>query len=323
MIPVLLWSFTAVHVGTAVAFFETGRFDPFLFLAALFLGTEVQGFVTHAMNEIYDWRSGTDPHGSARLLSGGSKVLNARLLTERGLWAIFGAASLAVMAVGLWVIVFRSPWMALFVIGGYVLGVAYTAPPFRLAYRPWVGEWVGGFLGVFLAGAGAYFIQTLTLSPLAVITATAHASTCVGMLLVHHYLDITADRAASPRKVTTVVHLGLRRSKSYATGLAILALALTALAGTSSWPLLLSLAPLGFVLHAHRRIRPGDLASVTAGEIRIIQGGIVAGLLASMVLAPFLFLPAILAVPAYTAHYWLATSPEMAARSREATPAKS
>ena len=323
MIPVLLWSFTAVHVGTAVAFFETGRFDPFLFLAALFLGTEVQGFVTHAMNEIYDWRSGTDPHGSARLLSGGSKVLNARLLTERGLWAIFGAASLAVMAVGLWVIVFRSPWMALFVIGGYVLGVAYTAPPFRLAYRPWVGEWVGGFLGVFLAGTGAYFIQTLSLSPLAVITAAAHASTCVGMLLVHHYLDLAADRAASPRKVTTVVHLGLRWATTYASGFAIAALVLTAVAGAMAWPFLLALAPLALVLRSHRQIRPEDLGSVTAEEIRIIQGGILAGLLASIILAPFLFLSAILAVPAFAIHYWLATSPGMAARSEAPVPAKS
>jgi len=322
MIPVLLWSFTAVLLGTGVAFAETGRFDVLWFLAALFLGTVIQGFVTHSLNEIYDWRSGTDRHASPRLLSGGSKVLAAGLLGERDLWRLFAASSATVGAVAAMAILWRSPWILLFAGTGYVAGVAYTAPPLRLSYRPFAGEWLGGFLGVFLAGTGAFFIQALTLTPLAVITAAAHASTCVGMLLVHHYLDHAADRDASPRKETTVVFLGLGRAKPYALAFALAALALTAAAAILSWAFLVSLAPLAAVAAAHHRLRPEDLASVTGAEIRIIQGGIVAGVLPAVLLCPFLVIPAILAVPAYAAHHWLATSPELAARAAAPAPAE-
>ena len=314
MIPVLLWSFTAVMLGTAVAFFETGRFDLSWFLAALLLGMMVQGFVTHSLNEIYDWRSGTDRHASPRLLSGGSKVLSAGLLSERDLWGIFAVSSAAVFSVAAAVVLLRSPWIAVFVVPGYLCGVAYTAPPARLVYRPFVSEWLGGFVGVLLAGTGAYFIQALTLSPLALLVASAHACTCVGMLLVHHYADVAADTAASPRKETTVVRLGATRAKGYATALAAAALALTAVAAVAAWPFLLALPVLAGVLVLHHRTRPTELPSVTANEIGIIQGGIVAGLVPSALLAPYLIVPALLAVPAYAAHFWLATSPDITAR---------
>lgn len=320
-IPVLLWSYTATCLGTAVAFLETGRFDAVWFLAALFLATMVQGFVTHSLNEIYDWRSGTDRHASPRVLSGGSKVLNARLLTERDLWRIFSLSSAGVLLVGLAVIGLRSILMLPFVVVGLVSGIAYTAPPLRLSYRPFVGEWFGGFLGVFIAGTGAYAIQTLTLSLLVVITATAHASTCVGMLLVHHYLDATADAAASPPKRTTVVLLGPERSRSYASAFAAAAVILTAILAALAWPFLLALPFAVAAFFAHRRVDPSDTANVTRTEVVIIQCGISEGLLPAALLAPWLIFPALLAVPLYAAHFWLATSREMAERAA-AVPSK-
>jgi len=161
IIPVLLWSFTSVGLGTALAFAEHGAFDPTLLAVALALAGLVQGWVTHAVNEIYDWRSGTDRHGRPRALSGGSKVRNLRLLEERDLWAIFWAASAAVAGLSMYVVVFRAAWLVLLIVIGYALGVAYTLPPAATAYRPFVSEWFGGFPGVLLAGLGAYGIQAL------------------------------------------------------------------------------------------------------------------------------------------------------------------
>src|SRR5438309_7619408 len=74
-IPVLLWSYTSVALGTALAFVDLGRIDAVWFLVAMALAGLVQGWETHAINDIFDWRSGTDRHGSPRALSGGSKVL--------------------------------------------------------------------------------------------------------------------------------------------------------------------------------------------------------------------------------------------------------
>src|SRR6266702_2605663 len=120
LIPVLLWSFTAVVLGTAMAFAVAGTFDPLWFVVALALGGLVQGWATH------------------------------------------GVAALTI-----WVVVARAPWLALIIVAGYLIGLAYTVPPIAMSYRPFAGEWLGGFPGVLLSGLGAYAIQTLSISPVA------------------------------------------------------------------------------------------------------------------------------------------------------------
>src|SRR3990170_2430198 len=105
-IPVLLWSYTA------------------LALAVL-----IQGWETHAINEIYDWRSGTDAHGSPRALSGGSKVVLLGVLSERDLWAVFIVSSLGVAVLGAFVGLARAWWLAGLVVTGYAIGLAYPLPP--------------------------------------------------------------------------------------------------------------------------------------------------------------------------------------------------
>src|SRR5436309_698246 len=129
LIPVLLWSYTAVILGTAVAIVDIGGFDATWFAVALALGGLIQGWETHAINEIYDWRSGTDQVDGARALSGGSRVRNFGLLDERGLWLIFAVSSAAIAALTAWVVVARAPWLAILILIGYALGIAYTVPP--------------------------------------------------------------------------------------------------------------------------------------------------------------------------------------------------
>lgn len=98
LIPVLLWSYTAVVLGTGLAVADMGRLDLASFAVALGLGGLIQGWTTHATNEIYDWRSGTDRAGGSRALSGGSRVRNLSLLDERDLWTIFIVATVATVA---------------------------------------------------------------------------------------------------------------------------------------------------------------------------------------------------------------------------------
>jgi len=198
LIPVLLWSYTAVALGTGLAFMDTGRLDAAWFGVALALGLLIQGYTTHSVNEIYDWRSGTDRHVSARALSGGSKVLNMGLLDERALWAIFWIASGAVAVLAALVGIARAPWLVLVIGLGYGVGVAYTVPPLATSYRPFAGEWLGGFPGVLLAGVGAYGIQTLSLTWTAVVALSAHACVCTSMLVMHGYLDAAADAHEPP-----------------------------------------------------------------------------------------------------------------------------
>ncbi len=321
LIPVLLWSYTAVVLGTAVAFASAGVFDPGWFVVALALGGLIQGWETHAINEIYDWRSGTDRIGAARALSGGSKVRNLDLLDERDLWRIFVFATIAVAALTLWVFVARAAWLAILIVSGYILGLLYTLPPVATAYRPFLGEWLGGFPGVLLSGLGAFAIQTLTLSPVAAVAVAAHALVCTSMLVVHHYLDAPMDAEARPTKRTAVLALGFRWARRYAAGMAIVAVGLDL--GLAIWFHPAFLLGVIFTVPAvwyHLRLNPQDLESTTRNELRIIQLGIAAGLSTAVVLAPPLWPVLPIAVLGYLAHLVVVSPPAALARAWRRAP---
>ena len=316
LIPVLLWSFTSVVLGTALAAHDQGTVDPWLLGVALALSGLVQGWVTHSVNEIYDWRSGTDRHARPRALSGGSKVQNLGLLTERDLWIIFAVSSGGVAILALYAGWTRAAWLLLLILAGYVLGVLYTLPPVATAYRPFLGEWLGGFPGVLLAGLGAYGIQTETLSWTALAALTAHALVCTGMLVVHHYQDAPADAAASPPKRTTVVFLGPVRSRQYATMLSAGATAIYGALGLAVHPAFLLGAALTLVATiVHARTDLSRLASVTRSELRVIQLGVAAGLATAVALAPALWPLVPLAVLGYMAHLHAVAPPAELARA--------
>lgn len=316
LIPVLLWSFTSVALGTALAFSETGAFDPWLLAVALALAGLVQGWVTHAVNEIFDWRSGTDRDPRPRALSGGSKVRNLGLLTERDLWIIFAVSSAAVLVLASYVAIVRAAWLLLLIATGYVLGVAYTMPPVATAYRPFLGEWLGGFPGVLLAGLGAYGIQTRSLSWTAALALSAHALVCTAMLVMHHYQDAPADALAVPPKRTTVVVLGPNRSRWYAASLAAAGAAIYGYLGIVRNPVFLAGA--GLTIAAtwiHERTDLRSLVSITRNELRIIQLGIAAGLAVAVGLAPLLWPLLPLAALGYYLHLRAAAPPPELARA--------
>jgi len=323
-IPVLLWSYTAVALGTGLAVAEGTALDTGWLAVALALAVLIQGWETHAINEIYDWRSGTDAHGSPRALSGGSKVVRLGVLSERDLWAVFIVSSLGVAVLGAFVGLARAWWLAGIVVAGYAIGLAYTMPPVATSYRPFAGEWLGGFPGVLLAGIGAYAIQSLRVTPTAIAALAAHALVCTAMLTMHHYLDAPADRSASPVKRTTVVVLGPRGGKAYATCLAAGGAAIYGALAIVVHPAFGFGA--AFTIPAvafHAIVRMDDLESVTRNELRIIQLGIAAGLSTAVGLAPALWPLVPLAVAGYFAHLWAVAPPAALARAWRRAPAPS
>lgn len=316
LIPVLLWSYTSVVLGTALAWWEHGTFDVTSLAVAMALAGLVQGWVTHSINEIYDWRSGTDRDGRPRALSGGSKVRNLGLLGERGLWAVFAVSTAGVAILSAYVAIAKAPWLLLLIGAGYVLGLAYTLPPLSTAYRPFLGEWLGGFPGVLLAGLGAYGIQALTLSWTGVVALSAHALVCTAMLVMHHYQDAPADAAASPPKRTTVVVLGPRWARRYAVLLALGAALVYGVLAIAVHPAFLLGS--GFTLVAaviHGRTDLGSLTSITRNELRVIQLGIAAGLAVSVALVPLLWPLLPLAALGYLVHLRAVAPPAELARA--------
>lgn len=316
LIPVLLWSYTAVALGTGLAFMESGRFDVGWFGVALALGVLIQGFTTHAVNEIYDWRSGTDRHASARALSGGSKVITSGLLDERALWALFWAASGAVALLAAFVGIARAPWLVLVIMLGFGIGVAYTLPPVATSYRPFAGEWLGGFPGVLLAGVGAYGIQSLTLTWTLIVALAAHACVCTAMLVMHGYLDAAADATSVPRKATVLHALGPGGTVRYATAIAAVGAALYMILALRSHPAFLVGAVFTIpAVAVHALTKPWDLHSVTRNELKIIQLGIAAGTGTAVAFAPVLWPLLPVAAAGYAAHLAVAAPPTGLARA--------
>ena len=308
VIPVLLWSFSALTVGTALA--AHGRdLEVWYYVGAVVLGALIQGLLAHSVNEIADWRSGTDRHPSPRMISGGSKVILAGLMGERALMVTFGAAFLATTVLGLTLVAARGIVVLPFGVVGVAGAILYTLPPVRAAYRPFAGEAIA-FICLADCVVGAHVLQggravdTTTLA-----TAVAVAAYAVGMLMVHHYLDYDADRTATPPKVTSVVRLGLAGGRRYAIGWCVLAL-VAAMAGSVAEPRLLPLvAGYAIGLLAHLRCRPDDVESVTKNELAIIFAGIAAALSAAALLVPALSLAMVVAVALVAVEMRLAVAP--------------
>ncbi|HSJ73000.1 MAG TPA: prenyltransferase [Miltoncostaeaceae bacterium] len=285
VIPVLLWSFTAITLGTALAWRDGDGVAVGGYLAAVAVGVLLQGLVAHCVNEIADWRSGTDRDPAPRVISGGSKVIASGLLGTRELRLIGIAAAVAATILG---ILAAAEWGWILLAYGAVGlagAVLYTLPPVRAAYRPFAGEAVA-FACIWGCTTGAYVLQRGELSGGAALAGIAYAASCVAMLMMHHYLDRIPDSRALPPKTTTVVLLG-RAGRRYAVVWAVIALVgaclLTALVDDR---FVIAAVALAAALAVHVGVDPSEPASVTRAELAVIVLGMAGGLGTAAALAP-------------------------------------
>lgn len=271
-VPVLTWSGGALLIGIGLAYAQ-GAFNP---LHVLLMGggaVLLQGFVTHAYNDIADWRSGTDP-ASPRIMSGGSHVIPRGYLTLRGLGVIGAATLLLTVAIGLYFVFAVGPAVAVVLAIGVYAGVFYTTPPLATGYRPFVGEWLTALPALIALPVGAYYILTRTVTAAILVAGSVHGIFCIARLMNHHIPDIAADAAARPRKVTSVVwvrdHFGARSVSWLGALYFLIAAAVTGLGGllitpALAIPLPFALASAGLAATAD----PSDAAQVTRRELWI------------------------------------------------------
>jgi 1,4-dihydroxy-2-naphthoate octaprenyltransferase len=323
VIPVLLWSYTAITLGTAMAWADEGGISVPGYLVAVLMGVLVQGLVAHCVNEVADWRSGTDRDPSPRVISGGSKVIASGLLSPRSLVVVGVAATVAAVALGAAAALTWGWVLALYGGPGIVAAILYTLPPVRAAYRPFAGEAIA-FGCTWACVSGAYVLQTGSLAGGVALAGIAHAATCVAMLMMHHYLDRVPDSRARPPKTTTIVLLGAA-GRRYGVLWAVIALAaailLTALVD-GAFAVMAVAAAVAVVLHA--AVAPDDAASVTRNELGVILAGMAGGLGTAAVLVPemaWAAVPVALLVPLELAVSGAAHRDLMAARSRPAPAA--
>lgn len=230
-------SLVPLLVGGACAALEH-IFSPPMFLLALLAAVAIQAG-TNLVNDYFDWRSGADAVGPS------GRILRERQLAPTQVRNV-GLAALTVGSLAGLVIVAQVGWPIL-VLGliGVPLAYAYTAPPFKLAYRG-LGEAVVFLLMGPCMVVGAYLIHGGgSHLPSALAGSLPVGCLVAGILQVNNIRDIDLDRASG--KLTLAARLGragARREYDLLLAVAYLALPVSVALRLLPWPALLALLTL-------------------------------------------------------------------------------
>lgn len=210
-VPLVIWSVPTVVLGFVLQ--SHSAHDRWMALTLAVIGALVlQGLITHGLNDLYDWDSGTD-QGTTGIISGGSRVLVEGLMTQDQMWRVIWVAVGLYIATAFGLFLLRGALVWVWAGLGIWGAVSYSVPPLRLSYRPYLGEWLALMpamvSGVMLGGIASNVIPSSRL----IWGALIYGVFCVASVMQHHLSDMDADWAARPRKRTTPAYWfhGLKR----------------------------------------------------------------------------------------------------------------
>ena len=213
-----------VLVGCAMAWAETGLIDLRLMLLAM-LGALLLQTGTNLDNDVSDFQRGTDRAGRLglpRATALGLLTTQQVRTASRGCFVLATVIGLALAWHGGWPILIAG-------IASAAAAMAYSGGPRPISYTPFGDVVVWFFFGLVAVG-GSYYLQTLTLSPGALVAAAMVGLPATAVLVVNNYRDLDPDRAVG--KYTLAVWLGRSFSRwEYAA----LVLAPFALLGVLAW----------------------------------------------------------------------------------------
>ena len=217
-----------VIIGAVLAWQQGSLFHWGLFVLA-FIGAMAAHLGANLINDIFDFGAGTDQAAQAITYQGSTVVTGSKFLLNGKLTITYyrklAIASFAVaLLCGLVLTIFR-PWALLFGIVGFLLASFYVAPPVRLAY---IGRGLGEIDILISFGilplAGSFYVQTSTITHIALLAALPIGLYTMVVLYFHHFLHWRADKEAG--KITPVVALGEKRAR-IAGALLLLVIAVT------------------------------------------------------------------------------------------------
>ena len=194
VVPVLVGTAAALHGGVQL------QIGPFV--AALVAALLIQ-IGTNFANDVFDFHKGADT--AERL--GPPRVTQSGLVPpEQVLIATFVTFGLAAL-VGVYLVLVGG-WPILVVgVLSILAGLAYTGGPWPLGYHSLGDLFVFIFFGV-VAVVGSAYLQTLTITPLAVWASFPVGLLVTAILVVNNLRDIDTDRQVG--KKTLAVRLGRR-----------------------------------------------------------------------------------------------------------------
>jgi len=186
---------------------------PWLAFALAMVGGIAMHVAANTFNDYFDWRSGTDPANNDYFmpLSGGSRSIELRLISEKALFWVASTALAIGVACGLALVALRGPALILIGLVGAFSVYFYTAPPLRLAARRGLGELFVGLNFGPLMVAGTVFALTGSLSWIDFFVGLPVGLLITAVLYINQFPDAKADEETG--KINLVVILGKERAR--------------------------------------------------------------------------------------------------------------
>ncbi|MDQ2791210.1 MAG: prenyltransferase [Pseudonocardiales bacterium] len=207
------------------------------------IGITLAHVANNLMNDLYDTSSGSDTANYPRALYAPHPILSG-LVTRRALVAsvlVVNAADLVILVV---LALVRGWPVVAFAVAGFVLSVAYTAPPLRLKKRGLGEPDVLLVWGPLMVG-GTYYAAVGSITWQVLLASLPYALLCTSVLMGKHTDKIPYDEPLGIR--TLPVMLGERRARAATLGLMAgfyLLIVICVLVGALPWPALLALGGL-------------------------------------------------------------------------------
>lgn len=245
--PIYSVAIAPIALGTAVAYFDTGGWQPASFVA--FLGAAICILTWLNMsNDVFDDETGIDVNKfNSYVKVAGSKPL---VFWASNLFLLAGLAAIASIS---W---YQHDWTVLALVAlAVALGYTYQGPPFRLGYQG-LGEPICFVSFGPVAVAAAHYAQVQTVSPTAIAASVFVGISTSLVLFCSHFHQVADDIAAGKR--SPIVRLGTARAARllpWFVGSMMAAIAVFVAAGWFPPATLLALAsaPAAFELVRHVR----------------------------------------------------------------------
>ncbi|MCV7260389.1 prenyltransferase [Mycobacterium shimoidei] len=228
-----------LFAGLVAALLATGK--PGLdwrWLVLAIVGILLAHTANNLMNDLYDTQTGTDSESYPRALYAPHPVLSG-LVSRRTLLIAIAAVNLADLAI-LIVLTWARGWpVVAFALSGFVLSVAYTAPPIRLKKRG-LGEPDVFVVWGPLMVCGTYYSAVGTVGWPVLLASLPYGLLCTTVLMGKHIDKIPYDAPLGIR--TLPVLLGEARARAVTLAMMIGFYVLVGLAvvlGAIGWPALL------------------------------------------------------------------------------------
>lgn len=190
-----------IWVGSAVAYTETGTFDPVIFFTFLLSAICILAW-ENLSNDVFDAETGVDVNKANSLVN---LTGNRQLI----FWLGNGLLLLGLLGIGA-----IACWQQDLTVIGLILlccaiGYIYQGPPFRLSYKGW-GEFLCFFAFGPIAFAAVSYSQTKSWSVPSLAAAIVMGVATSLILFCSHFNQVKDDAAVG--KKTPVVRLGARRA---------------------------------------------------------------------------------------------------------------